>query len=497
MRRARPAAGLAAAAAIVVAAVTSNVLWTAIAVICAGLGFVIAWRAVGAQHGENMVQYLGACPRSSGESPTGSGERISDLQERPSKNWTRSDDAVYFLVMIMARALAVAAVLGVLAGAAPASGKVGELYALRYGAKMNLLVPYDPVRLVPSGSPIRMGQFGHAWSISPDRQRLVAAAGVRRKGEPTVVRFVELGSRRIEGTVTLPGEFSRVTATAWIRGRVLVVVSGSSATRVYAVDPERRVTVSQIEFPGTVVLGERAQSALVLLLATPNQIGPATIAVVDQSPRVQTVVLKRIAVGTATTGDGAERRMTIRRPALTLGPSGRRAFVIGAGEYPAAIDLRTLSVRYAPVRLTAASTKRVEGSMRIAETLPDGRIIVGASVYGAIGAEDTAGLWIIDPKDWSRRVLTTNWTWFRVAGGLIFARGETGVGLRIIQPSGSSRELFRTGSVARVTVVGPRAFVTFFGTNIKAAVVELGTGRVVRHPVPAYPLVGAGQPITG
>ena len=67
------------------------------------------------------------------------------------------------------------------------------------------------------------------------------------------------------------------------------------------------------------------------------------------------------------------------------------------------------------------------------------------------------------------------------------------VGLRILRPSGSSRELFRTGSVARVTVVGPRAFVTFFGTNIKAAVVELGTGRVVRHPVPAYPLVDAGQ----
>jgi hypothetical protein len=399
--------------------------------------------------------------------------------------------------MIMARALAVAAVLVVLGGAAPASGKADALYALRFGAATNLLVPYDPVRLVPVGSPIRMGQFGHAWSISPDRQRLVAAAGVRRKGEPTAVRIVDLATQRVEGTVTVPGEFSRVTATAWIRGRILVVVSASSATRVYAVDPDRRLTISQIDFPGTVVLGERAQSSLVLLLASPDRIGPATIAVVDQSPRVRTVVLEKIAVGTTTTGDGAERRMTIRRPALTLGPSGQRAFVIGEGEPPAAIDLRTLAVRYAPVRLTAAANKQVEGSVRTAETLPDGRIVVGANVYGATAAENTAGLWLIDPKDWSRRVLSTKWTWFRVAGGLIFARGETGVGLRIIQPSGSTRELFRTGSVARITVVGPRAFVTFFGTNIKAAVVELGTGRVVRHPVPAYPLVGAGQPITG
>ena len=46
-------------------------------------------------------------------------------------------------------------------------------------------------------------------------------------------------------------------------------------------------------------------------------------------------------------------------------------------------------------------------------------------------------------------------------------------------------------------LLAPRAFVTFFGTNVKAAVVELGTGRVVRHPVPAYPLIGAGEPING
>ncbi len=311
------------------------------------------------------------------------------------------------------------------------------------------------------------------------------------------MRFVDLASRRIDGTVALPGESGRVTATAWIRGRVLVVVSASSSTRVYAVDPDRRVSISQLEFPGTVVLGKRAQSSLVLLLASPDRIGPATIAVVDQSPRVRTVVLERIAVGTTATGDGADRRFTIRRPALALGPSGQRAFVIGAGEPPASIDLGTLSVRYGPLRLTTAVSKRVEGSVRTAETLPDGRIVVGADVYGATSAENTAGLWLIDPKDWSRRVLSTKWTWFRVAGGLIFARGERGIGLRIFQPSGAARELFSTGSVARVTVVGPRAFVTFFGTKMRAAVVELGTGRVVRHPVPAYPLVGAGQPITG
>jgi hypothetical protein len=400
--------------------------------------------------------------------------------------------------MIMARVLAFAALLVVLVGTSPASGKVDDLYALRYGANMNVLVPYDPVRLVPSGSPIRMGHFAHAWSISPDRSRFVAAASSPpTKGAPAAVRFVDLGSGRVEGTLSLPGEFRRVTATAWIHGRVLVLVSGSTSTTVYSIDPERRVTISQIEFPGIVTLGERTQSKLVLLLASPDRIGPATVAVVDQSPRVRTVVLERIAVGTTTTGVGSDRHMTVRRPALALTPSGRRAYVFGAGEPAASVDLRTLAVRYAPLRLTTAVSKQVEGSVRTAATLPDGRVVVGGFDYGASAAASTVGVSLIDPKDWSRRALDSTASWFRVAGGLVFTRGEGGVGLRILQPSGSALELFRTGSVGSVTVVGPRALVTFFGTKTKAAVIELGTGRVVGHTVPAHPLVGAGQPIVG
>jgi hypothetical protein len=391
--------------------------------------------------------------------------------------------------------LALAAVLLALAGASPAGGKVGDLYALRYGAKMNLLVPYDPVRLVPSGPAIRMGHFAHAWSISPDRSRFVAAAGWRpTKGKPAALRFVDLVTGRVEGTLRLPGEFRRVIATAWVRGRVLVAVSGSSSTTVYSIDPERRMTISQVEFPGTVVLGERARSFLVLLLAQPDRIGPATIAVVDQSPRVRTVQLDRIAAGTAVTGAGAARRTTVRRPALALAPSGLRVFVFGAGEPAASIDLRTLAVRYAPLRLLAAVSKRVEGSVRTAATLPDGRVVVTGFDYGVTAP---VGLWLVDPKDWSRRMLDPDTNWFRVAGGLVFARGEGGVGLRILRPSGSPVELFRSGSVGRVTVVGPRALVTFFGRNQTAAVIELGTGRVVRRTVPAHPLVGAGQPIVG
>lgn len=379
--------------------------------------------------------------------------------------------------------------------ASPATGKVGDLYSLRYGAKMNLLVPYDPVRLVPSGRAVRLGHFAHAWSISPDRSRFVAAAGWRpTKGQPTALRFVDLAAGRVEGTLSLPGEFRRVTATAWIRGRVLAAVSGSSSTAVYSIDPERRVAISRAELPGMVVLGERGRNRLVLLLASPDRIGPATIAVVDQSPRVRSVVLDRITAGRTGAGVGRDRRPTVRRPALALAPSGLRAFVLGAGEPAAAIDLRTMAVRYAPMRVMAAAGKEAEGSIRTAATLPDGRIVVSGFDYGKTTA---VGLSLVDPRDWSRRVLDPAASWFSVAGGLVFTRGKGGVGLRILRPSGAVVELFRRGSVGRVTVVGARAFVTFLGKQQKAAVIELVTRRVVRRTIPANLLVGAGQPIVG
>jgi len=399
----------------------------------------------------------------------------------------------YYIVVKMARALALAAVLLALLGASPASGKLGDLYALRYGAKMSLLVPYDPVRLVPSGRAIRIGHFAHAWSISPDRSRFVAAAGWHlTKGEPAALRFVDLATGRLDGTLSLTGEFRRVTATAWVRNRVLVVVSGSTSTAVYSIDPGRRLTISHVEVPGIIVLGERTPSNLVLLLAPPDRIGSATIAVVDQSPRVRTVLLGRIAAGSTATGLGENHRMTIRRPALVLSPSGERAFVIGSGKSAASIDLRTLAVRYAPTRRAATATKQVEGWVRTAATLPDGRLVVTGVDYGRKAG---VGLWLVDPKDWSRRRLDPAANWFRVAGALIFARGEE-AGLRILRPSGAAVDLFRSGSVASVSVLGPRAFVTFFGKQ-KAAVIELATGRVVRHPVPAHLLTGAGEAIVG
>jgi hypothetical protein len=398
-------------------------------------------------------------------------------------------------VSIVTRLIALGIVLVTLVAPAGASSATGDLYAFRFGPRMNLLVPYDPIRLVPAGATIRMGHFGQAWSTGPDRSRLVAAAGWRpTKGEPAALRFVDLVTGRVEGTATLAGELRRVAATTWIGDRVLAILSASSSTTIDAVDAETRTMVASVDVPGVVVVGERTPSSLVLVLAQPDRIGPATIAVVDRAARVRTVQLDRIAAGTTVTGMDSDRRAIVRRPALTLSRAGDRAFVLGAGEPAATIDLRTLAVRYAPVRVVAAARKQVEGAVRRAETLPDGRIVVGGVDFGSTSP---VGLSLVDPRDWSARVLDPAGSWFRVAGGLVFVRGNRGVGLRTIEPSGATRVLFRNGSAAAVNVVGRRALVTFFGTGHKAAVIDLATGRVVRRTIPAHLLVGAGQPIVG
>jgi hypothetical protein len=362
------------------------------------------------------------------------------------------------------------------------------VHALRYGAHGNALTPYDPVTLRPAGPAVRLGRFAHAWSTSPDRRTFVAAVGVRRPGEEAALRFVDLRRGRVAGTARLAGERSRVAATAWAGGRVLAVVSRPRTTSVFAVDAATRTVVARVELDGVLVSGVRTPPRLVLLLAPAAAIGPATVAVVDGVARARTVVLERIRAGTLAEGG----RTTVRRPGLAASPSGRHLYVFGGGEPAAAVDLRTLAVRYRPERATAALRKRAQGSVRSAATLPDGRVVVWGSDYGS---RKPVGASLVQPRDWSSQRLEAASGWIEVDGGLIFTRRANGVGLRLLHPDGRPVDLFRTGSPASVDVVGRRALVRFFGRGVSAAVLDLDTRRVVGRRVPANLLLEGGQAI--
>jgi hypothetical protein len=203
------------------------------------------------------------------------------------------------------------------------------------------------------------------------------------------------------------------------------------------------------------------------------------------------VTLDRITVGLVVTGEGRDRFATSHRPGLAVAADGGQAYAFGGPREPAAaIDLRTLAVRYSPLRLVAAAAKgRSEGWTRTAAALPDGRVVVSGSRFRA----GSAFVRVVDPTDWSSTVLDSGSLWFRVSGGLVFTYGADGTGLRIWKPAGPSRQLFRGSTVAGVHVVGPRAFVRLHG--VRAAVIDLNAERVVRQSVPAHPLLGSGQAI--
>lgn len=389
----------------------------------------------------------------------------------------------------MTRIAALAALLAAL-GTTTSAAKSEAIHGLRYGAHGNVLTPYDPVTLRPSGSPVGLGRFAHAWSVSLDRTRFVAAVGMRRPGEDAALRFADLEDGTLTGTLTLDGEGNRVAATAWVGSRVLAVVAGRATTTVYAVDPRLPAVAGRVELDGVLVSGVRTAARLVLLLAPADAIGPATVAVVDGSPRARTVTLAGISAGTVSDGT----RTTVRRPALAASPSERHLYVLGGGDPAAAVDLRTLAVRYQPARRSAAPQKQASGSVRYAETLPDGRVVVWGSDFGSTRP---VGISVVRPRDWSSRMVDARGGWVDVAGGLIFTRGANGVGLRMQDPDGAAVEVFRTGSPASVDVVGPRALIRFFGRGVSAAVLELGSRRVVGRRVPANLLLERGQAIRG
>lgn len=375
----------------------------------------------------------------------------------------------------MRRLAVLAAALALVPGAS-AGGDVG-VFGLRYGKETNTVVRLG-VRLQPVGTPIRLDAYAYAWSLNGDGGRLVAAHARR-----AALRFVDLFGGRVEGTLRLPSS-GRVGGTAWVGDRVLAVAGRD----VFAVDSRERRVAGRARLPGTVISGVQTRAGLVLLLGPAGRVGAARLAVVGAGARVRSVALPRTRAGTR-----YGETTTMRRPALVVDGSGTRAFVLGAGEPPATVDLRTLAVRYAAGRTLASARKLVDGSVRVGAWVA-GRVVLSGADYRAGEPGLPAGVRVLDPTTWAERVLDDEAATFSAGGGLVFLVGR---GLRAVSPDGTQRfALFERRGVASVAVAGRRALVRFGGRTPEAAVVDLGTRRVVaRTARPPVLLAGPGAPL--
>jgi hypothetical protein len=433
-------------------------------------------------------------------------------------------------------AAAVALYAGVVVGASPegrtaptrvsTGPHLSQLLALTGGTVGGSLVQLDPRTLRPQrGQRIPVGPGGcasmdggtacwaPAWSVSPDGKRVALAEstplGLR---DAASVRLVDPAAMRTIATISVPGD--AIGALAWLgRDRVLAVQEATGGMqRVVAVDLPHRRIVAQHPLGGSVERLATTRDALVLLLAPPNAIGPARVAVVGADGTVRDARLARIRAGARMLG-GAELRTEYQSPGLALDPDGQRAFVVAKG-MAAEIDLRTLAVSYHDLDRKAsflgriwnwldpsALAKEYTGQVREAGWLGNGLLAVSGS-DATRGALRPAGLAVVDTTSWKVQTIDPDAMSFTRADDLLVATGgrwddkanrEIGIGLSVYGLDGTLRVRLFDGRQAWAQVYRGRAFVSLGGGQT-LRVVDLARGAItgMRSAIPLLLLGSSG-----
>jgi hypothetical protein len=383
------------------------------------------------------------------------------------------------------------------------------------------LVPLDPDTLLPvrARKRIRVGSGGCAprqggtacwtvppWTVSPGGQFIAVAMNDASK-----IRFVRVNPLNVPWD--LPLDSGSIGALAWLaRSRMLALEEiAGERQRLLVIDlPSQRV-VARRPLDGAVQALARTGRDLVLLLAPPRSIGPARVAVVNARGGVRTARVSRLLAGSKLLATGSNHRVDARSPGFTVDPTGRQAYVVGQ-DLAAEIDLQTLEVSYHTLgrrpslfsRLwnwlePAAAAKRVSGYDRRAQWLGGGLIAVSGTDSENDRQYASAGLRIIDTRDWSTRTIDATATGFIAAGDLLLATGlspeVTPFGVVAYAFDGTRAFQLLEGTHAWVSLVyRGRAYVGVAGDAEPLRIVDLATGQIVgtRRQLP-WLLLGAGS----
>ena len=370
------------------------------------------------------------------------------------------------LAAVLTAALAAGAVT---ASPQPLLAAVGEGSATR-------LTAVDPLTLAPVGRSMQIGRYVFPSARSPDGTQLVLARTDRAS-----LRVVDL--RRMKTLRAFPLGGSYVDGIAWLEPRLVVAVV--DGFRAVGVDPVSKRVRWRVALPNQVESIERSPSGFVLLVRSgewpPSGIGPTTLLTIGAAGKLRSVLLDRIRSG----ADFTETPPTVelRRPGLAVDPVGNRAFVIGAGEPFAEVDLAAMTVAYHGGSGSRSLAKAVNGPERNATWLGNGLIAVtGSDAHSVVGTKDgqsfehvwwtPAGLTLVDTKDWSSRLIDPNATSVEVANGLLLATAwtydsavsaATGIGLAAYSLDGTPRFHLLAGPVASIQAGAGMAYVRWPG----------------------------------
>ena len=377
------------------------------------------------------------------------------------------------VMKVIAAALAVAA-LGLPAAQASSPVTVpGLVYTPGYGN--SILARYDPETLVRTGTRVRLGGNASSWSWSPQRRYLAIASYPQR------LTIVDVAGMRVVARVRLAPGGGVARAVTWARNRVLAVVEAPSGAVVTAVDPfaGRVVRTTRLSRPFAFHFG-RLPDGLVFLLGARGRLAPAQIAAVDADGRVRVGAVAQVPVGMVASGSGQFEQ---RSPGLTVDTAGRMAYVVD-GERVFVVDLETLRVAdRGPLRTLA---KVSFGSVRSAQWLGDGLLAVSGADWDEDAGPRSAGLRLVDVRDWTSRVVDRSARSFTVTGKhLLVESAPSRRALNVIAYGFDGAERYRL-ELSGATWLKKQSRVGYAcRDSFLRSAVDLTIGRVVRSGFPA------------
>ena len=401
--------------------------------------------------------------------------------------------------MVRHALVALAAAVAVAATAAAAAPPRATVLAVDWGVEGARLVRVDPVTLARAdGSAVPLAGHKSSFRFSPDGSRVVLG----RDGAASV-RIVDVRAMRRAGDVALGR--GAVELTRWpAPRRLLAVISDGGGVRIVTVDPATRRPLGTRVLADTSIRAHAdAGEELALLLSPGSGIGPARLALAGASG-LRAVTLDRIRAGLRRDEQSEAPVVESRIPGLAVDPQGRRAFVVGADEPIAVVDLTTLEVQYRPsppaldgleVRAKSANGpyRRAvwAGGGLVAVAGYDERAWVDAGGKHRNEAEPT-GLRILDTRTWTASVIE------RRAASVV-----TGEGLLLALIGGpfhpSALHAYDRGGRLRFTIQKERplsvmrmtrGLVYLWYADRRIAVVDAATGRVLRRTQSRVSVVG-------
>jgi hypothetical protein len=410
-----------------------------------------------------------------------------------------------FITLVVAIALTAASVYGAMAGLARHPSAVGcrncatdprggdsSRYGVLFGFQREYAAPsaigrVDPKRLTLTGPRLRLSRDFEPAGVSPDGRRLLLINGhPQRPRSGSSLLIVDLVTMTRDGHLDAAlaaalGDW-RPTSARWLTSRRILVVAQQFGTRRWREGP-RRVTHQALialdartgriawqrpltrallpAFNGTQIVGTRT----VLILASSDKAHPerARVMVVSSNGSVRSSPI-RLEEG----GYGSYPAQLV----VTHGDRANRAFVLTGGGVIYAID--PLSGRSARRQLsTPTNAPDTSPPALLLSAAALGSRIVVSSFFPRADGFAAAGVYLIDPRTWTTRIVdpaTPAWfvadnrlVTFTVAGQFRLPRSweSKGTGVRIYDAAGRLRaHLYGTRAFDSVTVTPGFAFAT-------------------------------------